>query len=50
MKQNDQEVIVVGGGIVGCMTAFFLAKNHVNVTMDLEETINIAYKELKQGF
>ena len=33
MMLNDQEVIVVGGGIIGCMTAFFLAKDHVKVTI-----------------
>ena len=30
---NNQHVIIVGGGIIGCMTAFYLAKAKVSVTI-----------------
>ena len=30
---NNQHVIIVGGGIIGCMTAFYLARAKVSVTI-----------------
>lgn len=33
MKPNNAEVVVIGGGIMGCATAYYLAKKKVRVTV-----------------
>jgi glycine/D-amino acid oxidase-like deaminating enzyme len=33
MKQKSADVVIIGGGIIGCATAFYLAKRGVSVTV-----------------